>query len=137
MSVSFKPNGKGLQRIARATYCSWKGLSTAFQQEAAFRQELLLAAIFFPFSFVLAQSVLHWAGLITTLLVVLIVELLNSAIEALTDRVSTEQHPLSGQAKDMGSAAGSIVVSCSCRCGLGSVNYCVFLDDMMNATMAL
>jgi len=77
----------------------------AFIEEAAFRQELLLSIILLPISFWLASSVLHWALLVSTLLIILIVELLNSAIEALTDRVSTERHVLSGRAKDMGSAA--------------------------------
>jgi diacylglycerol kinase (ATP) len=66
---------------------------------------LLLSIILLPISFWLASSVLHWALLVSTLLIILIVELLNSAIEALTDRVSTERHVLSGRAKDMGSAA--------------------------------
>ncbi len=65
----------------------------------------MLAILMFPLSFVLAESVGHWALLVGVLLLVLIVELLNSAIEALTDRVSLERHELSGRAKDMGSAA--------------------------------
>ncbi|PAJ71845.1 diacylglycerol kinase [Pseudoalteromonas sp. NBT06-2] len=100
-----KPNGVGIKRIFKASYCSYLGLKAAFREESAFRQELLLAVIMFPNSFLLAESVIHWAMLISVLLLVLIVELLNSAIEALTDRVSTEHHILSGRAKDMGSAA--------------------------------
>ncbi|MDC9503879.1 MULTISPECIES: diacylglycerol kinase [unclassified Pseudoalteromonas] len=101
----FKPNGLGIKRIFKATYCSYLGFKAAFIEEAAFRQELLLSIILLPISFWLASSVLHWALLVSTLLIILIVELLNSAIEALTDRVSTERHVLSGRAKDMGSAA--------------------------------
>ncbi|MDO6549391.1 diacylglycerol kinase [Pseudoalteromonas carrageenovora] len=105
MKDVFKPNGLGIKRIFKATYCSYLGFKAAFIEEAAFRQELLLSIILLPISFWLASSVLHWALLISTLLIILIVELLNSAIEALTDRVSTERHVLSGRAKDMGSAA--------------------------------
>lgn len=100
-----KPNGAGFGRILRATDCSRKGFVAAWRNEAAFRQEALLAIVMFPASFYLAQSAGHWALLVGVLLLVLIVELLNSAIEALTDRVSLERHELSGRAKDMGSAA--------------------------------
>ncbi|MDC9499626.1 MULTISPECIES: diacylglycerol kinase [unclassified Pseudoalteromonas] len=105
MKDVFKPNGLGIKRIFKATYCSYLGFKAAFIEEAAFRQELLLSIILLPISFWLASSALHWALLVSTLLIILIVELLNSAIEALTDRVSTERHVLSGRAKDMGSAA--------------------------------
>ncbi|ATC85066.1 diacylglycerol kinase [Pseudoalteromonas sp. NZS127_1] len=105
MKDVLKPNGLGLKRVFKATYCSYLGFKAAFKEEAAFRQELLLSLILFPTSFWLASSLLHWAILISSLLIILIVELLNSAIEALTDRVSTELHVLSGRAKDMGSAA--------------------------------
>ncbi len=100
-----KPNGGGIARIFKATECSRKGLVAAWRFEAAFRQEAILAMLMFPFSFYLASSTEHWALLVGTLLLVMIVELLNSAIEALTDRVSLERHELSGRAKDMGSAA--------------------------------
>lgn len=105
MKDVFKPNGLGLKRVFKASYCSYLGFKAAFKEEAAFRQELVLSIVLLPISFWLATSLLHWALLICTLLIVLIVELLNSAIEALTDRVSTERHVLSGRAKDMGSAA--------------------------------
>ena len=91
MKDVFKPNGLGIKRIFKATYCSYLGFKAAFIEEAAFRQELLLSIILLPISFWLASSVLHWALLVSTLLIILIVELLNSAIEALTDRVSTER----------------------------------------------
>ena len=100
-----KPNGRGLRRILRAAACSCHGFMAALKGEAAFRQELLAAAVLFPFSFWLAGSAFEWALLVGSLVCVLVVELLNSAIEALTDRVGTERHPLSGRAKDMGSAA--------------------------------
>ncbi len=100
-----KPNGGGLGRILKATDCSRKGFIAAWTHEAAFRQETVLALIMLPLSFWLAQSTSHWAILVATLLLVLIVELLNSAIETLTDRVSLERHELSGRAKDIASAA--------------------------------
>ena len=100
-----KPNGGGLGRILKATDCSRKGFIAAWAHEAAFRQETVLALIMLPLSFWLAQSTSHWAILVATLLLVLIVELLNSAIETLTDRVSLERHELSGRAKDIASAA--------------------------------
>ena len=105
MEGTNKPNGSGIKRVFKASYCSYLGLKAAFKEESAFRQELLLACLMLPVSFLLAVSVMHWAILVSVLLLVLIVELLNSAIEALTDRVSTEHHVLSGRAKDMGSAA--------------------------------
>lgn len=105
MEDTNKPNGAGIKRVFKASYCSYLGLKAAFKEESAFRQELLLACLMLPVSFFLAVSVMHWAILVSVLLLVLIVELLNSAIEALTDRVSTEHHILSGRAKDMGSAA--------------------------------
>jgi diacylglycerol kinase (ATP) len=105
MKDVLKPNGFGFKRIFKATYCSYLGFKAAYNEEAAFRQELLLSFILLPISFWLASSLLHWAILVSSLLIILIVELLNSAIEALTDRVGTEQHVLSGRAKDMGSAA--------------------------------
>lgn len=100
-----KPNGGGLGRILKATDCSRKGFIAAWTNEAAFRQETLLALIMLPLSFWLAQSTSHWAMLVATLLLVLIVELLNSSIETLTDRVSLERHELSGRTKDIASAA--------------------------------
>ena len=100
-----KPNGTGFGRIMKATDCSRKGFTAAWVNEAAFRQEagLTLAAI--PFAWYLAADFGHFAILMGVWLLVIIVELLNSVIEALTDRVSLERHELSGRAKDMGSAA--------------------------------
>ena len=102
---SFKPNGIGFARLLKATKCSLLGFKAAFVHESAFRQELLICVILFPFSFYLATSLSHWAILISALLLLLMVELLNSAIEAITDRVGTDYHVLSGRAKDTASAA--------------------------------
>ena len=100
-----KPGKTGLRRLVNATGYSWQGLRASWQHEAAFRQELLLAVVLGATSFWLAQNVLQWLALITPLLLLLIVELLNSAIEAVVDRIGDEHHELAGRAKDMGSAA--------------------------------
>jgi diacylglycerol kinase (ATP) len=95
----------GLQRILNATGYSWAGLSAAFRHEDAFRQEVLLLVLLVPLAFYLGDNGIERALMIASLLLVLIVELLNSAIEAAVDRVSLELHPLIKRAKDMGSAA--------------------------------
>lgn len=95
----------GFTRIIRAFSCSCKGLQACFSSEAAFRQELALCAVMLPVALWVEVSRVERAGLIACLLLVLIIELLNSAIEALVDRVGTEHHELSGKAKDIGSAA--------------------------------
>ena len=82
-----------------------RGLSAAFKHEAAFRQELALVVVLTPVAFYYGQSNIERSILIGSLFLVLIVELLNSAIEAIVDRVGSEHHELSGQAKDIGSAA--------------------------------
>ncbi|MEJ2534553.1 MAG: diacylglycerol kinase [Gammaproteobacteria bacterium] len=82
-----------------------RGLAAALRAEAAFRQELLLCALLLPLSFWLAQSVSQWLWLVTPLLILLIVELLHSAVETAIDRIGPERHELSGRAKDLGSAA--------------------------------
>ncbi|MGB1293179.1 MAG: diacylglycerol kinase [Pseudoalteromonas sp.] len=105
-----KPNGIGIGRIIKATQCSIKGFKAAFKEESAFRTELALGVILLPLSFWLAQSLLHWVILIVSFLFLLIVELLNSAIEALTDRVGVEYHVLSGRAKDIASAAVTLAL---------------------------
>jgi diacylglycerol kinase (ATP) len=100
-----KPGKSGLPRIIDASGYSIKGLHAAFKHEAAFRQELLLVFLLGTGSFWLAANVFEWLVLFIPLLILLIVELLNSAIENTVDRIGDEQHLLSGRAKDMGSAA--------------------------------
>ncbi len=95
----------GLARISNALTCSLAGLRAALQHEAAFRQELLLAIILIPTALFLDGSVIGKALMIASVLLVLIVELLNSAIEAAVDHTSLEHHPLAKRAKDMGSTA--------------------------------
>ena len=100
-----KPDTTGIKRIINAFGFSFLGLRTAFKHEAAFRQELACCVILIPLSFWLGQTSTERALLIGSLLLVLIAELINSAIEAVVDRIGTEQHELSGRAKDIGSAA--------------------------------
>ncbi|MDR2450973.1 MAG: diacylglycerol kinase [Candidatus Accumulibacter sp.] len=95
----------GLRRVCNALRYSLAGLSTALAQEDAFRQEALLAAILIPLSLFLPVAWTGRALMIASVLLVLIVELVNSAIEAVVDRVSLDRHPLSKRAKDVGSAA--------------------------------
>lgn len=96
---------RGLTRIWRATIYSWQGLKAVFRHEAAFRQEVLLTAVLAPLGLWLGQTGTERALLLGALLLVLIVELLNSGIEAAIDRFGGEMHELSGRAKDAGSAA--------------------------------
>lgn len=95
----------GLRRLLNATRYSVQGVRSAFKFEVAFRQEtwLLLAGI--PLAFWVAQSVWQGAILISALMLIMVVEMINSALETLVDRVSTEYNELSGRTKDMGSAA--------------------------------
>ena len=96
---------KGLKRIILATLYSYQGLYAAFRFESAFRQEALLAVLMAPCAFFLGQNMLEIIVLFATLVLVLVTELLNSAIEAVVDRISYEWHELAKRAKDYGSAA--------------------------------
>lgn len=100
-----KPGNKGGKRIVLAAGHSARGLRAAFQYEAAFRQELLLAGILVPLVCWLDVTPVERLLMISVVLLLLIVELLNSAIEAVVDRIGPEHHELSGRAKDIGSAA--------------------------------
>lgn len=95
----------GLIRLWNAFRYSRAGFAAAYRNEDAFRQEVLLAAVLIPLAFFVSSSGLGRALLIGSVLVVLIVELLNSAIEATVDRISIEHHLLAKRAKDIGSAA--------------------------------
>lgn len=103
--LSNKPGRSGLHRLWWATRYSMLGIKAAWKNEAAFREEILLLFVLIPSAFFLGQTAVERALLIGSALLLIIVELLNSAIEAAIDRIGTEMHPLSGQAKDMGSAA--------------------------------
>ncbi len=95
----------GLRRLANAAGYSLSGLAAAARHEDAFRQELILAAVLVPLGLWLGASGIERALLVGSVLLVLIVELLNSAVEATVDRVSLEDHSLAKRAKDIGSAA--------------------------------
>lgn len=95
----------GLRRILNAFHYSLDGLSAAYRHEDAFRQEIWLTLVAIPLALWLGDSALEHALMIGSILLVLIVELLNSAIEATVDRVSLELHQLAKRAKDIGSAA--------------------------------
>ncbi len=95
----------GVKRVVMAGMYSIQGLGHAFKHEAAFRQELLLAAILIPLAIWLDVSQVERILMISGVVLVIIVELLNSAIEAVVDRVGLEKHELAGRAKDLGSAA--------------------------------
>jgi len=95
----------GFSRVIKAARYSAKGLSAALRYEAAFRQELLLALMLTPAAFWVGENALQIILLLSTLVIVLIVELLNSAIEAVADSVTLDQNILIGRAKDLGSAA--------------------------------
>jgi len=103
MNKRDKPTG--LTRIVRAFGYSWQGFRYAWREEAAFRQELCLAAAVVPAGLYLGRSGVERALLVWPMLQILLVELLNSAVEAVVDRSGLERHPLAGMAKDMGSAA--------------------------------
>ncbi|GMR04030.1 MAG: diacylglycerol kinase [Gammaproteobacteria bacterium] len=94
-----------LRRLLRATGFSLAGLEAALRHEAAFRQEIILFVILAPLGVWLGQSGIERALLVGSLFIVLIVELLNSAIETTVDRIGRKRNKLSGRAKDMGSAA--------------------------------
>ena len=96
---------QGVGRAVRAFVSSAKGFVGAFREEAAFRQELLFAGLALPLALWLGHSGIERALLTGPVLLILIVELLNSAIEATVDRISLERHVLAGLAKDIGSAA--------------------------------
>lgn len=100
-----KPGATGLKRIIDATGYSWLGLKAAFKHESAFRQELLLCLILMPLAVWFTESGIELALLLGSLILILVVELLNSAIEVVVDRFGGEMHELSGRAKDIGSAA--------------------------------
>lgn len=94
-----------LSRLTNATRISIQGFRQAWEGEAAFRLEVLLAALMLPVALLLDVGALERIALVGSVLLVLIVELLNSAVEAAIDRIGSERHPLSGRAKDLGSAA--------------------------------
>lgn len=112
MNQSSPFKGKtGIKRILNATSYSIAGFKAAFSNEEAFRQIVWINIILIPISFFVAVSRVEQALMIGVCLLAIIIELLNSAIEAVVDRISLDQHPLSKNAKDMGSAAQFVGLS--------------------------
>lgn len=105
VSAAIRPKLVGLRRLMLAFLNSWKGFKGAFRSEAAFRQEVALTTILLPIGAWLGETPVEKALLISAVLFVLIVELLNTAIETVVDRIGLERHELSGLAKDVGSTA--------------------------------
>ncbi|EHY1015521.1 diacylglycerol kinase [Vibrio vulnificus] len=100
-----KPGNTGVKRIIKATGYSIQGLKAAFKHEAAVRQEFALLVVAIVLATWLDVSILERITLLAVVVLVLIVELMNSAVEAVVDRIGVEHHELSGRAKDIGSAA--------------------------------
>jgi diacylglycerol kinase (ATP) len=98
-----KPNGQGVLRVVKAWQCSMLGFKAAWHHEAAFRQELVMVSVLAPLALLLSQQPLELGMLWSSLVFVLFAEVVNSAIEAIVDRVGLEHHELSGRAKDLGS----------------------------------
>jgi diacylglycerol kinase (ATP) len=103
MIVREKPTG--MTRLLRAFGYSLQGFVHAWREEAAFRQEVCLSVLIIPGGLILGRSGVERALLVYPMLQILVIEILNSAVEAVVDRAGTERHPLAGMAKDMGSAA--------------------------------
>ncbi|MCS0387802.1 diacylglycerol kinase [Vibrio diabolicus] len=108
---SGKPGNTGLKRIVKATGYSIQGLKEAFKHEAAIRQELALLSITVILAWLVDVGMVERILMIGVVVLVLIVELVNSAIEAVVDRIGIEQHELSGRAKDIGSAAVMVALA--------------------------
>ena len=102
---------KGIVRIIRATGYSWQGIRAAYRHEEAFRQETWLCLVLVPLGLYLGDGGVEKALLAASVLLLPLVEILNSALEAVVDRVGEERHELSGRAKDMGSAAVAIAIA--------------------------
>ena len=110
METNKPKNNRGLRRLINAARWSMKGFRSTFSHEEAFRQELMLLMFLAPLGYWLGQTGVERALLIGSLFLVLIVELLNTAVETVVDRIGPEQHKLSGRAKDQGSAAVFLAV---------------------------
>jgi len=110
-----KSGARGITRLLAATRYSLQGIGSAWRNEAAFRQEVGLLAVGLPCALLLARNVVEFLLLMLPLLLILLAELANSAIESIVDRLTTDHDELSGRAKDMGSA---VVFMALCIAGL-------------------
>lgn len=120
---SGKPGNTGFTRVIKATGYSIQGLKAAWKHEAAIRQEIVLLLIAVPVIALVDVSMLSKVVMLSGLVLLLVVELINSAIEAIVDRIGTEHHELSGRAKDIGSAAVMVTLL------LNGVNWLIILSD--------
>jgi len=111
-----KPGYRGLKHLVHSTRYSLKGLKAAFRYEAAFRQEVVLCVLLLPVAGWIADDLLSWLILVGSCLVVLITELLNTAVENVVDRIGSEKNELSGRAKDIGSAAVMLALMLAVLC---------------------
>ncbi len=100
----------GFTRIIKATGYSWKGLCAAYRNEAAFRQETWLCVVMIPLGLYLGNNGIEKALLVASVMLLPMMEILNSAVEAVVDRFGEERHELSGRAKDMASAAVALAI---------------------------
>ncbi len=107
--MAFSGNS-GITRIIRATGFTWQGLRAAWRNEEAFRQETWLCMVLIPLGLYLGEGGVEKALLVASALLLPLVEILNSALEAVVDRIGEEHHELSGRAKDMGSAAVALAI---------------------------
>ena len=116
---------KGIRRVFKAFGYSLEGLASSFRHEAAFRQEFFLALILVPLSFTLNVPLAQHLALVLSIALVLIVELINSSIEAVVDDISLKNRPLAKRAKDMGSAAVliSLISAAICWISVVSLNW--------------
>ncbi|MCP4980872.1 MAG: diacylglycerol kinase [Gammaproteobacteria bacterium] len=101
---------KGVTRIVKASGYSWQGLRAAYRHEAAFRQETWLCIVLVPLGLYLGSGGVEKALLVASVILLPLIEIINSAVEAVVDRFGGEQHELSGRAKDMGSAAVALAI---------------------------
>ena len=105
-----KSGHTGLTRIIKATQYSWQGICAAYRHEAAFRQEIWLCLALLPLGIYLGENGAERALLVASVALIPLIEIVNSAIEAVVDRFGDEHHELSGRAKDMGSAAVMLAI---------------------------
>ena len=99
-----KPDASGVKKLINSAVYSWRGLRATWRNEEAFRLELCLALLFMPLAWLVGDGLVHQLLLVLVCVLVVLAELINTAIESVVDRIGPEQHPLSGQAKDIGSA---------------------------------
>ncbi len=103
-------NNVGFKRLINATKFSAQGFKSTFRTEEAFRQECYVAIFALPLSFFIADNIIEWVLLVISFLLLMLTEIINSAIESTVDRFGSDYHELSGKAKDAGSAAVAIAI---------------------------